>query len=631
MSRPIRWAGLLLALVAAGSAGWWWFGGWRDERTWRWSTDWPNTRPGVSFVGDAACESCHGAIADSYGKHPMGRSMAAIGDLPAELRGGDLDDGQARILFEQAGYRYEMVRRGGRVFHRESRVADDGRVLGSVEAEVTEALGSGEMATAFLLERDGYLFQSPATWYSQQHRWGLAPGYERREGRFDRQITPGCLFCHVDRVRHVEGTEGRYQTPIFQGHASIGCERCHGPGALHVADPDADSLIVNPARLGPSLREAVCQQCHLVGASAIVRYGRERDDFRPGLPLQEFLTIFVRGGDDASHPNADHVEQMARSRCFLASQGALGCISCHDPHRKPPAETRVAYYRDRCRTCHEPSTSDCALPIDRRMVDGEENCIACHMPRASTTDVQHVATTIHAIPRTAEPVSTPPASNPDSAPLVPFHRDLMTREERQATGRDLGVALRHRGRAASAIALPLLKTAVEAHPDDLLARESLGFALWGLKRTDEALTVFQDVLGRSPRRESALEAAALAAAERNQPALSIGFWDRAIAVDPWRSSFHAERASALLSLNRWDEALESADQALKRDPSNGLARRARITAELRRNQPDRALAEFQVLQELEPDNRPALERWYASLAATGPRPAPIPSDRSRGR
>ena len=34
---------------------------------------------------------------------------------------------------------------------------------------------------------------------------------------------------------------------------------------------------------------------------------------------------------------------MYRSRCFQASSGQLGCISCHDPHRQPAAEEKTTF------------------------------------------------------------------------------------------------------------------------------------------------------------------------------------------------------------------------------------------------------------------------------------------------
>ena len=110
----------------------------------------------------------------------------------------------------------------------------------------------GGRGSAYLIERDGYLFESPITWYPQERKWDLSPGYEKSNVHFDRPIQPDCLFCHANRVEPVAGSVNRYRRPIFQD-LGIGCERCHGPGALHVLDPvtvdGRDMTIVNPARL----------------------------------------------------------------------------------------------------------------------------------------------------------------------------------------------------------------------------------------------------------------------------------------------------------------------------------------------------------------------------------------------
>ena len=139
---------------------------------------------------------------------------------------------------------------------------------------------------AFLLERgDGYLFESPITWYAGRRKRDLSPGYEKYNVHFERLVKPACLFCHSNRFDHVEGTENRYRQPIFQGQA-IGCERCHGPGELHVRRPSKSSRsppnIVNPARLTPALRDSVCQQCHLQGDIRVVREGRSSPTFARG-------------------------------------------------------------------------------------------------------------------------------------------------------------------------------------------------------------------------------------------------------------------------------------------------------------------------------------------------------------
>ncbi len=93
-------------------------------------------------------------------------------------------------------------------------------------------------ASPILIERDGFLFQSPITWYVRQRKWDLSPGYEKANLHFDRSVENNCLFCHANRVEPVAGPADRYRPPIFRGHA-IGCERCHGPGELHVKRPSA--------------------------------------------------------------------------------------------------------------------------------------------------------------------------------------------------------------------------------------------------------------------------------------------------------------------------------------------------------------------------------------------------------
>ena len=609
---------IVLALLVVAVAG----GVWAARRSRRgagdrpgWATADPNARPGVRYVGDAACTRCHAQVAATYRRHPMGRSLMPIEAAPAAIRGAD----QTRVLFEDRGFQYELQRRAGRTLHREVRRGRDGRVVGQIEGEVRYVLGSGRRALAFLIERDGYLFESPITWYSQPRRWGLSPGFEGREARFERQVDPGCLACHANQVEHVAGTEGRYRPPIFRGHA-IGCERCHGPGELHVRRPAAGGAagptIVNPRDLEPALREAVCQQCHLLGEATIARPGRDPRDYRPGLPWHEFVTVFVRPSARVQdHPNADHVEQMHQSRCFRASRGALGCISCHDPHELPPPEQKVAYYRGRCLECH--GRRGCTLPsAARRARSPEDSCIACHMPLAATSDIPHVATTLHRIPRRGDgAIGTATAHRPppDDTLLVPFHRDVMSPDELRARSRDLGVALRHRGEQGAAKALPLLSRALAERPDDVLARESQGVALAALGRYDEAAAALEAALERDPNRESTLEDVAWLSGQLRRRERSIAYWRRAIAVDPWRSSFHASLADQLALGQQWPAAAAAARRALRLNPASKPARAVLVLATLRMGSEREARAQFETLLEFAPADRDGLIRWFDSL------------------
>jgi hypothetical protein len=584
-------------------------------------TPYPSARPGVAYVGDAACARCHAAIAERYRAHPMGRSLAAIDDAPEALRGAP----EGGTLFEDRGFAYAAQRRDGRTIHGETRRDARGQVLGRVEAPVAWALGSGTRAVAFLVERDGSLFQSPITWYAQTRRWGLSPGYgddHAAGGRFERPVQPSCLFCHANRVAPVPGTIARYEPPTFRGLA-IGCERCHGPGALHAEDPFARPggapNIINPADLRPSLREAVCQQCHLLGEAVALKPGRAFADYRPGLPLWRFWTTFVQS-PRPSLANAGHVEQMHASRCYLASGEALGCTACHDPHGVPAPAERVGFYRDRCLTCH--AEHGCNLPAETRLArQPDDSCTACHMPRAPTSDVPHVATTLHTIPRDgaaalAEAQERSAGDDPDAATpsrLVPFHRDQMAPEDLREARRDLAVALGQPGTPFGPELLPLLRDALSEDPDDRAAREAEGHALRSDGRLDEAAAAFAAVLRAQPGRENALVAAAGVAGERGRPAEAVAYWRRAIAVDPYRSIYHAGLAHELTRLGRWDEADAAARRALELNPASHLARLTLILRAFHAGQPARARAEYETLLQFDPPDPAGLDAWFRAL------------------
>ena len=254
---------------------------------------------------------------------------------PRRGTGGD----RAATTFEAQGLRYAVERHDGRLIHSEERRDAQGRVVARVEAEIRYVLGSGARGLSYLIERDGYLFQSPIGWYAQQRRWDLSPGYATLNYHFERPIEPDCLACHANRFDPVEGSVNRYRAPIFQG-LSIGCERCHGPGELHVKDSGRtddpagrDLTIVNPRHLAPALREGVCEQCHLQGVYHVERAGRRSSDYRPSLPLEEFLAVYVASSSRLAgeKPAVSHVEQMHLSRCYRDSGGRLGCISLSRP------------------------------------------------------------------------------------------------------------------------------------------------------------------------------------------------------------------------------------------------------------------------------------------------------------
>ena len=477
----------------------------------------------------------------------MGRSLAAATDpRVTEHLGKD-----GRSTFEADGRTYIAERRGDRLFEREIAVGPAGEVIAAREAEVQFVLGSGTRGLGFLIADDGYLFQSPMSYYTRKGVWDLSPGYREKNEHFDRAISPDCLFCHSNRVEPVAGSINRYQMPIFRGE-TLGCDAVTAPANCTFGG-SAKRRVSRVKRTIPSsilrrlelaLRESICEQCHLQGQERVVRRGRDVFDYRPGLPLHLFWSVFeIPPGRLSDNKAVGQVEQMHTSVCYKESHGELGCSSCHDAHRLPSDTDKVSYYRRRRLDCHQKKkVKNCSKSLEERHARGD-NCAACHMPRLSATDIIHVAASDHRILR--DPAQEPPQEQTPmemQTPLVHFHRDLLPAEERYDwIKRDLGVAMMNMaaqvpdgpGRGLFAgMALPLLEEATAADANDLPAWESLAYAQRFGGRLAAVLETYDAILARTPEGELSLAEAATVAGRLKNADRAAGYWHRAIALNP---------------------------------------------------------------------------------------------------
>jgi predicted CXXCH cytochrome family protein len=370
------------------------------------------------------------------------------------------------------------------------------------------------------------------------------------------------------------------------------------------------------------LREAVCQQCHLEGEVRIVRRGRQPFDYRPGLPLHLFWSVFVRRPEfTQDHRVVGQVEQMEESRCFRASNGRLGCTSCHDPHALPAPEEKVAYYRRGCLGCHE--QRGCQLPAPVRRERNQDDCSACHMPRLGSSDVAHTAVTDHRILRRPDEQGAPAGPlllEPGTHPLAYFHTSLTGPGDPEGE-RDLGLALvelaRPYGPAArpvAPIALPYLEGAVRRAPDDVAAWEAKGYALWLDDQGPAALAAFDAALAAAPERERSLTDAAMLATALGRLDAAADYWRRAIAVNPWAASYHGRLARLLAERHDWQGALAECQTALRLNPYDRETRLVLVGCYLRSGSVAQARAEFETHVALHPAGAEALRRWFAEQA-----------------
>jgi tetratricopeptide (TPR) repeat protein len=530
-----------------------------------------NVRPEVKYVGDSACAKCHAVHADDFHRHPMGRSIVPTAALAGKLR----YDEKLHNPFTALQSRFVVEREGDRLWHIEQRRDAEGKVLAAARSEVHYVIGSGQRGHSFFTVQDGFLFQTPISWYSQKQIWDLSPGFQ---DAILRPVVSECVFCHSGGAVPVENTENRYEGNVFTRPA-IGCERCHGPGELHVKFRGDDKLpkgrvdhtIVNPRHLEPALREAVCQQCHLEGEARVQRRGRGLFDYRPGLPLEEFWAIYLAADElREEHRAVGHVEQMYESKCFKASKGRLGCATCHDPHQPLGVEQRAGFYRKKCLSCHE-EERPCTVDLAKRKLRNNDSCFDCHMKRLRATDIVHTATTDHRILR--KPVKDIPPLPPPyllQSPLVSFPKRLSRDAESE---RDEGLALARvaQGKKAYQRYLPraeeLLEKARARDPEDLRAAAQLISVLGQQKQQAKALAAAEKLLAHAPRHEIALRLAAQAATDLDKKDDALKYWERMLAVNPYFAEGYFFEAVLLARTRRHERAVESCRKLLRLNPT----------------------------------------------------------------
>jgi hypothetical protein len=387
-----------------------------------------------AYAGIQACAECHAEQNRTY--RQTAHSLALADIAPAE------EPPDAAFFHEASGRTYTVYRKGGQFRHKEAVLDENGGEIVSADYPIRYLIGSGRHTRSYLVDIDGFLCESPLTWYASRQRWEMSPGYDTANHRgFERAAESGCLFCHVGRL----ADDHAYQRLQIVEQA-IGCERCHGPGASHVAEQRAirdgtkpnptQATIVNPSRLSRELSEAVCAQCHLnTDALALVR-GRELVDFRPGMPLTVVCINYCRRESDSKMTVVGHVEQMRLSRCYQESE-TLTCTTCHDVHSELEPSQKRAYAIQACVKCH--TEQACGLALEERLDRPTGNdCVACHMPQVDT-EIRHIAFTHH---RIGIHSPSPSADDADSsaavAELVPLDEpEQLSELDRQ---RNLGMA-----------------------------------------------------------------------------------------------------------------------------------------------------------------------------------------------
>ncbi|MBL7889927.1 MAG: tetratricopeptide repeat protein [Bacteroidia bacterium] len=362
----------------------------------------------AKYVGMDQCKLCHQDIYNSFIETGMGKSF----DVASKKKSSAKFDKHTVIYDKFSDFYYQPFWKNDSMMIMEFRLEGKDTVYKRIE-KVDYIIGSGQHTNSHMQSVNGYFNQMPMTYYTQQGKWDLPPGFENGfNTRFSRKIGLECMSCHNSLPNFVEGSENKYSS-VPNG---ITCERCHGPGSIHIQQRSTgskvdtakyiDYSIVNPGKLPVDLQFDVCQRCHLQG-NAVLKPGKSFYDFRPGMKLSDYMTTFLpryEGADD-EFIMASHADRLKQSKCFISSfkeetdktslrpyKNALTCVTCHNPHVSVKA-TETNVFNNACNKCHGGKDQIVCSEKKEVLLKKENNCVSCHMPRSGSIDIPHV--TVH--------------------------------------------------------------------------------------------------------------------------------------------------------------------------------------------------------------------------------------------
>ena len=561
----------------------------------------------VSYVGDAACARCHARATATYRQHAMAQSFHRW--TPATRVEPPL---VKPLQHGPTGYSYSIAESGGQLYQVERLTSPDGKPLHELRRRIDYVMGSGQVARTYFTEENGRLFQLPLTWY-RSHGWDFSPGYEISSARFDRLMPDRCIACHSSYPKAIPHLEGKY-AEIRPG---IGCERCHGPGALHLAERHAaaarrdtalDSTIVNPARLPLERRLDTCEQCHVHTAVTVLREGKSDFDYMPSQPLRDQYAFYkVAGGIDI----VSHADRLRQSACFIGTRTTsrpLECATCHDPHQPAPA----AQARNQpCQKCHTAGALTQRLARSPALVDHApgSDCVSCHMPRVAVKSAVHGAFTDHWIRVVSRGTPSPTARQYGDGSIEPYYRRDKTGPDAaiyQGMGEVVYATLATSGRALTSAATDLARAlGTDSTRGD--ASFLLGVASQQLGNTEDAIRALEQSIRVDSTRPDRWRALAVSYARAGRPAAVVdSVYRRALALQPALAWIRADHADYLQGQGRMDDAVRAYQAALAEQPSLAAARFNLGTALAAQGKRAASSAAFQQAVHLDPSLAEAL-------------------------
>lgn len=347
-----------------------------------------NTASNVKFVGKEKCYSCHADISNDYKHAEMGHSLEK---LTPEIIVEKYPQSKP-VYDEKNNYYYRMFEKDNKYFQEEYRLDENGKVIHRIVKEAEYSVGSGHNLRMYFYEINRRFYQLPLTWNTFQQTWVLSPGYkENKNLRFSRFAAKKCINCHSAYLKETPNSIDRFEKPFMLG---IGCERCHGPGELHIKYVNNSlgkisenaKTIVNPLNLSSDRQLSICMQCHLEGKAWVLQNENGSFDFRAGQLLSKNRSVYYpKVTKTEAIEVGDSPHRLMMSKCFTESNGKLVCFTCHDVH-KSIKTFQIQHYNDKCLGCHPSKEINMIKGFSH---NASLNCVPCHMKQTGTANTLH--------------------------------------------------------------------------------------------------------------------------------------------------------------------------------------------------------------------------------------------------
>lgn len=231
-----------------------------------------------------------------------------------------------------------------------------GPIEGFTREDVEYVIG-GHWYQRYMVKIGDDYYILPKIWSAASHRWDPVDTWSWKKKPYSKQ----CKGCHATRYDPDEKSLVEHQ---------IGCEACHGPGALH-ARSGGRTPILDLARLDNDERDLICASCHVRGRDATGRYPFAVG-YVPGRNLTDYYLPLATMEDET--PRETFLRTFREWFSRLGSGHPPACDVCGI--KKGNADKKELTTSEECRTCHafkDETHTNLSHPGEIRL-----ECLDCH-------------------------------------------------------------------------------------------------------------------------------------------------------------------------------------------------------------------------------------------------------------